>query len=552
LVPLICLSCISGGVAQEERPSNGAVQAHREPKNHDHALVAIPHPDLSRMDANIQQQLRDAQSQLSSAIASRGVAARDLGKAYGYLGRLYQAYELWDSALACFLNAENSDHDGFDWPYYIGYLYQRRGDLNKARAFFGRALETRPNDPVALLRLAQVNLDLKHPEAARPLFQKALAMNKSSAALVGLGHVALSEQNFAEAVNNFQAALALDPGASGLHYQLALAYRALGDFAKAEASLEKRGLGQPKISDPLIDDLQNLRTGFGNLWNRGTRALAAGRVAEAVDVFRRMVEISPNDPNTRMYLGIGLARAGFPDPAMEQFTEALRIEPNHAGVHYNLGLLLAQRGLEQQATEHFRTVTKSSPDLKDGHFQLANLLMRADHYDEARQEYGIVRSMDPQNGFVRFMEAMALVSLKEYNRARSQLEQSLSALPDDTDIANALARLLAACPDKAIRDGPRGLKLAERVFRAERDIDSGETMAMALAEVGRYDEAADLQRAMISQLDARGDSQWAQSLRSNLVAYQNHKACRTPWRARDPVFKPVIAQQTLSAGESGH
>src|ERR1051325_7262525 len=102
LVPLICLSCIPGGVAHEERPSNGAVQAHREPKNHDHALVAIPHPDLSRMDANIQQQLRDAQSQLSSAIASRGVAARDLGKAYGYLGRLYQAYELWDSALACF------------------------------------------------------------------------------------------------------------------------------------------------------------------------------------------------------------------------------------------------------------------------------------------------------------------------------------------------------------------------------------------------------------------------------------------------------------------
>jgi tetratricopeptide (TPR) repeat protein len=264
------------------------------------------------------------------------------------------------------------------------------------------------------------------------------------------------------------------------------------------------------------------------------------------------VDISPNDPNTHMYFGIGLARAGFPDQAVEQFTEALRIEPNHAGVHYNLGLLLAQRGLEQQATEHFRAVTKSSPDLKDGHFQLANLLMRADHYDEARQEYGIVRRMDPQNGFVRFMEAMALVSLKEYNRARSHLEQSLSALPDDADIANALARLLAACPDKAIRDGPRGLKLADRVFRAQRDIDTGETMAMALAEVGRYDEAAELQRAMISQLDARGDSQSAQSLRGNLVAYQRHQACRTPWRETDPIFKPVIAQQTLSADESGH
>src|SRR5262250_654273 len=96
LVPLICLSCIRGGVGQEQRPSDGAVQVRSEPKSFDPALVAIPYPDLSRMDPSIQQQLRDAQSQLSSTVAKPGIKARDLGKAYGYMGKLYQAYELWD------------------------------------------------------------------------------------------------------------------------------------------------------------------------------------------------------------------------------------------------------------------------------------------------------------------------------------------------------------------------------------------------------------------------------------------------------------------------
>jgi tetratricopeptide (TPR) repeat protein len=314
-------------------------------------------------------------------------------------------------------------------------------------------------------------------------------------------------------------------------------------LAKAEANLKKRGRDEPKISDPLVDELQNLRMGFGDLWIRGTQALAAGRVAEAVEAYRKMVEMSPKDPNARMYFGIGLARAGLPDAAAEQFTEALRIAPNHAGVHYNFGLLLTQRGLQQQAIEHFQAAIKSNPELKDGHFQLANLLMRTGRCEEARQEYSVVVRMDPQNGFARLMEAMALARLKDYARARAQLEQGLAALPDDTDIANALARLLAACPEKTVRDGPRALRLAERAFKGQQDLDSGETLAMALAEVGRSDQAAQLQRAMIAQVDQLGQSDLARSLRDNLILYEHGKACRTPWRDDDPIFKPVFAQK---------
>lgn len=539
----ICLSFVPKSEAQDQRPPGETVQVRSEPKSSEHTLVAIPYPDLSKMDPIIQQQLRNAQSEFISATERAGITATQLGEAYGQLGRFYEAYELWDSALACFLNAQSSDPDRFDWQYYLGYTYQRQGDLNKARVFFDKALEIRPHEPAVLLRLAQVHLDLNHPELARPLLREVLVMNKSSAAaLAGLGKVALHERNFAEAVEKFEAALALEPQASSLRYPLALAYRGLGDLAKAEANLKKRGRDEPNISDPLVDQLQDLRMGFFNLWVRGAEALDAGRVAEAVEAYRKMVETSPEDPNAHMYFGIGLMRAGLPDAAVEQFTEALRIAPNHADVHYNFGLLLARRGLEEQAIEHFQAAIKSNPELKDGHFQLANLLMRTGRYEEARQEYSVVVRRDPQNGFARLMEAVALVRLRDYARARAQLEQGLAALPDDTDIASALARLLAACPEKTVRDGPRALRLAARAFKAQQDLDTGETVAMALAEVGQPDQAAQMQRAMIAKVDQLGQSDLARSLRDNLILYEQGKACRTPWRDDDPIFKPVLSQ----------
>jgi tetratricopeptide (TPR) repeat protein len=167
--------------------------------------------------------------------------------------------------------------------------------------------------------------------------------------------------------------------------------------------------------------------------------------------------------------------------------------------------------------------------------------MRNDKYREALAEYTTMIKMDPQNAFARLMQAMALVKLKNYATARKQLETAVEALPGDADIASALARLLAACPERAVRNGPRALKLAERAFRAEAapDLDRGETLAMALAEAGHYHQAAQLQRSLITEVERSRRNDLARLLRSNLILYENDKPCRTPWRDDDPIFKPV-------------
>jgi tetratricopeptide (TPR) repeat protein len=513
-----------------------------QPQVDNYVALPVPYPDLSKMDGAVRQQLRGAQSELISTIQRPGINQVQLSEAYGQLGKLYEVYDLTDAAVACFLNAVGLQPQRFEWNYYLGYSYERQANLNKAVVYYGNALRIQPDSLAPLIRLAEIHLDLNHPDLARPLFQRALALNKSSAAaLAGIGKIALYERNYAEAVEKLGAALDLEPQASSLRYPLALAYRGMGDLDRAEASLQKKGTAEATTADPLLDEMQELRKGQAVLWIRGMEALGEDRYAEAAKDFREMVEADPGGALPRMYLGISLARAGERTEAMQQFSKALRSSPDLAGAHYNLGLLLAQQGSEQEAIRHFRAAIKWTPELKDAHFQLANFLMRAAEFRESLAEYTTVIRMDPQNAFARLMQAMALVKLKSYSAAQRQLEAALEVLPGNTDIASALARLLAACPEGAIRNGPRALKLAQRAFEAEGtpDLDRVEALAMALAEAGHYGQAAQLQRSLITEVERSGLNDLARLLRDNLVLYESGKACRTPWRDDDPIFKPV-------------
>ena len=84
-------------------------------------------------------------------------------------------------------------------------------------------------------------------------------------------------------------------------------------------------------------------------------------------------------------------------------------------------------------------------------------------------------------------QALALVQFRRYQDARDRLSGGRECLPAERAFAHALARLLAAAPDDRVRNGQRALTLVQDMLRNQQPTpDVGETMAMALAEVGQY------------------------------------------------------------------
>jgi tetratricopeptide (TPR) repeat protein len=391
-------------------------------------------------------------------------------------------------------------------------------------------------------------LDLARPAEAEVRLGEALKLRPDQAVVrFELGRAALARQEYALAVEHLTTALTLSSDADAVHYPLALAYRGLGDLAKANEHLERRaGRGSRRATagmsipfpDPLMAALDGIIQTPQFFRERGLDAAAVGNWREAAEYYRRGVEADPNYAAMRVNLGIALDRIGDVRGALEQYRAALDLDPRLPEAHYGLGELLERGGRDQEAIDEYEAAVTESPTFAAAHLKLADALRRTDRLDESLSQYREVLTLEPADAPARFGEAMALVRLERYAEAVERLTEATKVHPEHPAFRQALARLLAAAPDDRVRDGERAWKLVQALPDTERHPGAFETMAMALAELGHFDLASDWQRLAMSTAARVGRSDVAQRMAANLARYQQRLPCRTPWRNDDPDHRP--------------
>jgi tetratricopeptide (TPR) repeat protein len=171
-------------------------------------------------------------------------------------------------------------------------------------------------------------------------------------------------------------------------------------------------------------------------------------------------------------------------------------------------MIMIQRGSYALAIPQFRAVVKERPADAEGHYQLAYCLKLTGKADEAIASY----------------------------RAALRLR------PDWPDAMNNLSWLLSTHPDDKIRNGEEALRLASTAYNATRRRIplSLDTLAAALAESGRFEDAVKTQSAAIAAAEQLGDPKLAAEFRSRPYAQGK------PYR-ENPTTRPASAPTTSAA-----
>lgn len=511
-------------------------------------LRDVPLPDLSRMDAPVQAQARDRHAAIVSRLEADAGDA-DLGAAYGELAMILHAAEHLDAAEPAYLNAQQLMPDDARWPYFLGHLYKTKGDTSKSMASFTRALELRPTYVAGLVWLGRLHLQEGRPEDAEPLFARAREQApRTVAVLAGLGQVALARRDYRRAADLLEEALAIDPGAASVHSPLALAYRALGDAARAEDHLQRWRNTEILVPDPLRLELDlALQSGL-SYELRGVRAMEARDFARAAGFFRQGLELTaPDTPlarSLRHKLGTAMFLSGDARGAVEQFEAVVQQAPSAgldepaAKAHYSLGIVRATTGQSAEAIEHLTASVRFNPTYVEARIGLADALRRTGRVEASLPHYAEAVRLNPRAADARLGYAMGLVRLRRYAEAREWLTEATRAQPDRPEFAHALARLLAAAPDPRVRDGRRALQIVKELFDGQKTTALGETMAMTVAELGSFDEAVAIQRGVIRAAREAGLTRDVERMTENLRLYERGQPCRTPWRDDDVAHNP--------------
>ena len=534
VVGIACVLAIACGRHNEEHGRAGAAGAPP------HDMVALP--DISRAAPEVQAQLRTQHAAMTAAVSQATTPAAERAAAYGDMGKLFVATELYEAADRCFANARQLAPSDMRWPYYQAHVARLANDPGKAATLFEQALALQADHVPSLVWLAEMRLAQSRVADAKPLLIKAQSLApREAAVLYGLGRVALEERDYVGAVTQLEAAVALAPSANRVQYPLAMAYRGLGNAAQAEAHLRLRGeVGLPP-SDALMSEIRGLLTNAAALETAGVQAMEARDWPKAIAVLRQAVAAAPDNAFTRLNLGTSLYLSGDGTAALEEYRAAVRLSPSLARAHFGMGVVLEGRKRDREAIEAFTAAVDSDPAFGEARFSLANALRRTGRVADSLAHYDAVLVRNPSASQASFGADMALVRLGRFREARDRLERDAQTFNDQPGFQHALARVLAAAPDDSVRNGARAVALATPLAQMQRSPAVVETMAMALAETGQFDQAVRWQSEAIDLARRGGRADLVAHLAANLRLYEMRRPCRTPWTNDDPVHHPQPA-----------
>jgi tetratricopeptide (TPR) repeat protein len=168
--------------------------------------------------------------------------------------------------------------------------------------------------------------------------------------------------------------------------------------------------------------------------------------------------------------------------------ERLRIRPNDVQQHMQLGILFRRIGQAAKALEHFQSALKLDARSADAHHHLGDILAESSRFDEALPHFQAAHELGP----------------------------------DRLEFMDSLAQILARHPNAEKRDPVKAVALAQRAALLTQNQDPAvlETLAVAHAASGHFENSVAAAEAAINAAAAKGSTELAERIRTRLNAYR--------------------------------
>jgi TolB-like protein/predicted Zn-dependent protease len=216
--------------------------------------------------------------------------------------------------------------------YLQGMAWLNKGrnpdDIARARGFFERALALDPDNLNAALGKAAADFQVvvsysvddrtERIHSVEANLNRVLSQSPNNAwAHFLMGRILAQTNRPAQAIEEFNRALSLNPNFAAAH---------------AVTGLAKLYEGHPEETER--HELEALRVSprdtNANLWVSwmGLAKLHLGAYEDALNLYRRSMDLNPNYPNGRLYLAATLVELGRLDEARAEVKAALALDPN--------------------------------------------------------------------------------------------------------------------------------------------------------------------------------------------------------------------------------
>jgi putative PEP-CTERM system TPR-repeat lipoprotein len=398
----------------------------------------------------------------------------------------------------------------------IGAAAARAGDMARAGQYFQRAVERRPDDPLARARLGIARIALGEADQAIEDLELALKQKpdmREAGIAVFVTH--LQQRRFAEAMNAARRVQETWPDRAIGFSLAALAHLAQQQESEAAAAFEQGLARQPhdayaatqlallvaRKGDPararelLAQVLKRHPNDYGTLMRLAVVAAQAGATDEARDRLKQAGEADPAALLPRLYLARFYMVSGKPLEALAVAEPTLIRHPKEPGLLETIGrcYLALRRG--PQAVGAFRELVDARPDSPQARYWLARAFATNDDFAGQKTALEAALALAPDYPIAKLDLALLLAAEGQGEKAEVLAGEVATAFPDDPlvlntrgDVASIRGNVDAAIAnyERALAVAPTG-DVARKLARARwKKGDTGAALATLQAWLERH------------------------------------------------------------------
>jgi tetratricopeptide (TPR) repeat protein len=298
---------------------------------------------------------------------------------YGEIGRHDQAEEM-------FYLAQDIDDECPQCFFHMAGSLITRGRFDRAIYCLRRVLELEPEYPGVNRRIARAHRAQGNRDLAKEYYLREVREDPGNTdVLYELAEMTLESGKVARAAARFAQILELDPDHIESHYALGRIWL-LRD--QPEAAIRCFENVRSITDDP---DLPGFESKVGEA------LLRVGRYKEALEILEESVERYPDDLNSLILLGNGLALLDKSDRAADTFRRVLAIDADHAIAHECLAVCMLREGRIESGLNHSLLALRSKPDFAAAMHTAIRGHLELGHWRDARSMIGRALRLDPEN-----------------------------------------------------------------------------------------------------------------------------------------------------------
>ncbi|WDP89637.1 MAG: tetratricopeptide repeat protein [Desulfobacter sp.] len=175
----------------------------------------------------------------------------------------------------------------------------------------------------------------------------------------------------------------------------------------------------------------------------GDRLYQLKKHQEAIEEYKKGLQILPKDINLINSLGVAYGITGQLDKALEQFEQASAINPEEVMVIYNIGLIHRINDNEDRAMLYLKKAHGINPDIFEIELLLGYLLFKDGQFDRAIPHLDTAIGLKPESGTPFRIKGQIFLDRKDAPGAGAAFNTAVKLNPTDAAALSGYAHAMA-------------------------------------------------------------------------------------------------------------